>query len=121
MSKKHKEVKKWVAGLGLWSDEVETAQAILVETPKQFRLKEDQDGKVYRLFLRHACSKKVFKKDHGWDMSLLHNTEENAIRALQEGLRTRMETTKRRLEAEQRVFASVAHQINTEKWRRVTE
>jgi hypothetical protein len=41
---KHKEIQRWAAGCETWGEQIIVVQGTLVETDKQFRVKEQKDG-----------------------------------------------------------------------------
>jgi hypothetical protein len=87
---KHKEVEKWVAGLGPSNDLLQTVRATFIETPTEFIVKIDScdcgPGSKWRTAVRLCGNRKCFRKNSNFDMRLIHNTECGAVEALRSSL-----------------------------------
>jgi len=120
MLKKHKQVTKWVAGLGLFDDKLYIVQAILIETPKMFKLKEGLNTpRIDRMFSARAGYKKQWNKDKAFDRSLLHDSEMDAVQAVIDYQESSIDKARKVLSSREYYLELIEKQVKHCEWETV--
>jgi hypothetical protein len=112
MAKKHKEIKRWAAGVDVWDDTLVTARATLVETPKQFRMK-DEWGAADRMFSRFL-GRQTWSKDVHPEVG--YPTEASAIQAYRDSLAKQIKQAQSVLRSRVQLAADVDDQVLSRGW-----
>jgi hypothetical protein len=100
---KHKEIKRWAAGAETWGMKIIVVQATLVESAKQFRVKEQKDGTL-------AATERQFSACVGyrkrWDKDAYptvgYATRDGALRGYLDYLRKQQKQAETTLEEQMR-------------------
>lgn len=118
---KHKEVKRWAAGAETWGMKIIVVQATLVESAKQFRLKEQKDGTL-------AATERQFSACVGyrkrWDKDAYptvgYATRDGALRGYLDYLRKQQEQAEKTLRARKGDVARMEEQMRDQSFVELT-
>ena len=112
MAKKHKEVKRWSAGQVGWEDQIIVVQATLIESDKQFRVKEQKDGTLNATERQFsACVGYRYRWDKEAYPSVGYATRDGALRGYLKYLRAEVEKAEGVLRARKRAVVNMEQQM----------